>query len=46
MYIKKYGEISTPNALEIDNRGIYIPNHPKLSKTEIDRMLEIIKSAL
>jgi len=46
MYIKEYGELSTPNALEIDNRGIYIPNHPKLSITEITRMLETIKKAL
>jgi dTDP-4-amino-4,6-dideoxygalactose transaminase len=46
MYIKEYGEFSTPNALDIDNRGIYIPNHPKLSITEITRMLETIKKAL
>lgn len=41
-YIKKYGRVELPNVTKIDNCGLYIPNHPKLTKEEINRMCECI----
>lgn len=41
-YIKKYGRLELPNASIIDSRGMYIPNHPKLTDDEIDRMCQCI----
>jgi len=46
MFINAYGEYSTPNSTKIDNCGIYIPNHPKLTPEEIVFMVDTIKSAL
>lgn len=42
MYIIKYGELSLPNCDIIDERGIYIPNHPLLTEDEIKLMCEIV----
>ena len=35
-YIKKYGDISLPNAEKAHNGGLYLPNNPSLEKEEID----------
>ncbi len=44
-YIKKYGRLELPNASIIDSRGMYIPNHPKLTGDEIDRMCQCVINA-
>jgi CDP-6-deoxy-D-xylo-4-hexulose-3-dehydrase len=41
-YKKKYGSNKLPNCSIIDDRGIYIPNHPKLSKEQIEFMCNLI----
>lgn len=41
-YIKKYGRKELPNVKKIDECGLYIPNHPKLTIEEIDRMCNCI----
>jgi dTDP-4-amino-4,6-dideoxygalactose transaminase len=41
-YKKQYGELKLPNCNIIDQCGLYIPNHPKLSKKDIDLMCDII----
>lgn len=41
-YVKKYGRLDLPNANKVDTCGIYIPNHPMLSNTDIDLMCNII----
>ena len=46
MYVSVYGEKSTDNSKKIDECGIYIPNHPKLSVKEITFMVDVIKKAL
>ena len=45
-YIKKYGRCELPNASKVDECGIYIPNHPKLTPEEIELMCEIILSCV
>ena len=41
-YIKKYGRVELPNVSKIDKCGLYIPNHPKLTEDEINRMCDCI----
>lgn len=41
-YIKKYGRIELPNVSKVDTCGLYIPNHPKLTEEEINRMCDCI----
>ena len=41
-YKKLYGENKLPNCSVIDERGIYVPNHPLLDKSDIDKICEII----
>ena len=41
-YIKKYGRVDLPNVKKIDECGLYIPNHPKLTEEEIGRMCNSI----
>lgn len=41
-YIKKYGRVELPNVTKIDACGLYIPNHPKLTEEEIERMCNCI----
>jgi CDP-4-dehydro-6-deoxyglucose reductase, E1 len=41
-YVKQYGRTELPNVSKIDERGLYIPNHPKLTEEEINRMCECI----
>jgi|ERR1035437_651820 CDP-6-deoxy-D-xylo-4-hexulose-3-dehydrase len=46
MYVKKYGELILPNASIIDERGLYIPNHPHLTQEEIDLMCKCVIDSL
>lgn len=41
-YKKLYGEKKLKNCSIVDDRGFYIPNHPKLSKNQIDFMCNLI----
>lgn len=41
-YKKLYGEKKLVNCSKIDECGLYIPNHPKLNKEDIDLMCNII----
>ena len=41
-YKKIYGENKLPNCLIVDEKGIYIPNHPNLTKKEIELMCTLI----
>jgi len=41
-YKKIYGIKKLPNCSIIDDRGIYIPNHPKLSNKQIEFMCSLI----
>lgn len=41
-YVKLYGENRLPNCSIIDDRGLYVPNHDKLTKEEIDKICDII----
>ena len=41
-YKKLYGEKKLPNCSIIDERGIYVPNHDKMTNEDIDRVCEIL----
>ena len=41
-YKKLYGENKLPNCSIIDERGIYVPNHDKMTKEDIDRVCNIL----
>jgi CDP-6-deoxy-D-xylo-4-hexulose-3-dehydrase len=41
-YKKVYGEKKLPNVSVIDERGMYIPNHDKMSFEDVDYICEII----
>lgn len=41
-YKKLYGENKLPNCTVIDERGIYVPNHDKMVKEDIDRVCDIL----
>lgn len=41
-YKKMYGELILPNCSIIDERGMYIPNHPSLSEKEIETMCNLV----
>jgi len=41
-YKKIYGEKKLPNCSIVDERGVYVPNHPLLEKSDIDRICEIV----
>ena len=41
-YKKQYGELILPNCNIVDECGLYIPNHPKLTKEDIDLMCLIL----
>lgn len=45
-YIKQYGRKELPNVSRIDECGMYIPNHPKLTEEEIERMCNCIIKAV
>jgi len=41
-YKKLYGEKILPNCSIIDERGVYVPNHDKMTKEDIDRVCDIL----
>lgn len=41
-YTDVYGEKKLPNCNKLDIRGMYVPNHDKLTKKEIDKVCNII----
>ena len=41
-YIKKYGRLELPNVKKVDECGLYIPNHPRLTEEEIERMCNCV----
>jgi CDP-6-deoxy-D-xylo-4-hexulose-3-dehydrase len=41
-YKKLYGEKKLPNCSVVDGRGIYVPNHPLLKESDMDKICEII----
>ena len=45
-YIKRYGRLELPNVTEIDKYGFYVPNHPKLTKEEINYICNIINEGI
>lgn len=45
-YIKEYGRKELPNVSKIDECGMYIPNHPKLTVEEIEVMCNCIIKAV
>lgn len=45
-YIKQYGRVELPNVTKVDECGLYIPNHPKLTEEEIERMCDCIIEAV
>lgn len=42
LYKKLYGENKLPNCSIIDDKGIYVPNHDKMTKEDIDRVCNIL----
>jgi CDP-4-dehydro-6-deoxyglucose reductase, E1 len=43
-YVKQYGRCELPNASKVDQYGFYIPNHPGLTKKDIQKITQIIKT--
>ena len=41
-YKKLYGENKLPNCSTIDERGVYVPNHDKMTTEDIDRICNIL----
>jgi CDP-4-dehydro-6-deoxyglucose reductase, E1 len=41
-YKKLYGENKLPKCSIIDERGVYVPNHDKMTKEDIDRVCNIL----
>ena len=41
-YKKLYGENKLPNCSIIDERGVYVPNHDKMTKEDIERVCDIL----
>lgn len=41
-YKKLYGENKLPNCSIIDEKGVYVPNHDKMTKEDIDRVCDIL----
>ena len=45
-FISRYGRHETLNAATVDECGIYVPNHPKLSKKEIELICKTVVNAI
>lgn len=43
-YTKLYGRVILPNCSIVDERGIYVPNHPDLTKEQIEFICNLILS--
>jgi CDP-6-deoxy-D-xylo-4-hexulose-3-dehydrase len=44
-YKRKYGEVILHNCSIIDSRGLYVPNHPKLTEADIELICSLIIEA-
>lgn len=42
MWFEKYGKVELPNASLIDEYGFYLPNHHKLTESDIDKIVAIV----
>jgi|TARA_R110000796_G_scaffold74_16_gene346 CDP-6-deoxy-D-xylo-4-hexulose-3-dehydrase len=42
-YVKRYGRKELPNVSMVDKYGFYIPNHPELTRKQINKIVKIIK---
>ena len=42
-YVKRYGRKELPNVSMVDKYGFYIPNHPELTRKQINKIVNIIK---
>jgi len=45
-YVKEYGKLKLPNVSIIDKYGFYIPNHPKLTQSEIKLIISIVNEGV
>jgi len=45
-YIKEFGKLILPKVSIIDKYGFYVPNHPTLSRKEIDFISNIVNQEL
>ena len=45
-YVKEYGRLELKNVSTIDKYGFYVPNHPTLSRKEIDFISNIVNQEL
>ena len=45
-YVKKYGRLELPNVTTVDKYGFYVPNHPKLTESEIKFVCEKINEVI
>ena len=41
-WYERYGKKDLPMAKKVHEYGLYIPNHPKLTKDELDRIIKIV----
>tara|TARA_R110002074_G_scaffold189543_2_gene355391 strand:+ start:11268 stop:12416 length:1149 start_codon:yes stop_codon:yes gene_type:complete len=45
-YVKEYGVLELPNVSIIDKYGFYIPNHPYLTETELQLIINIVNECI
>ena len=45
-YVKKYGRLELSNVTTVDKYGFYVPNHPKLTESEIKFVCEKINEVI
>ncbi len=45
-YVKKYGRLELPNVTTVDKYGFYVPNHPKLTESEIKFVCQKINEVI
>jgi CDP-6-deoxy-D-xylo-4-hexulose-3-dehydrase len=45
-WYERYGKRDLPMAKKVHEFGLYIPNHPKLTKIELDRIIKIVNENL
>ena len=45
-YTEIYGRKELPNVSQVDDCGIYVPNHPQLTDSEIDLICKCIIDAI
>ena len=45
-YVKKYGRLELPNVTSVDSYGFYVPNHPHMSKHDINHISYIINKGI